>query len=491
VSGAPSAEAALAAELRGILLAAGFTGEGVHAALDTHGVALTTSPIDVPLQARRLEGVEPLGTLVKLFILELPVGVEAARRALSTVPLERLEEAGLIARSAGRVRALVRIVPHDEVLVAGDRYGHDGDRPDHVAGVQPPSLTLSHLTVRRPVEKAVDVGTGNGIQAILTSPHSEHVVATDLNRRALDFAVFNLALNEVGNVELREGSFFEPVAGSRFGLLTCNPPYVISPEAAFLFRDSGQEGDSVSRSVVESAPSVLEEGAFATVLVSWSAEPGGDWSAPLRSWIDGSGCDAWLLHYGTDDPLAHAGKWLGPESAGDTDAFEPAIERWLSYLERLGIAGVASGALVLRRRSGPNWVRADELPADRLRPASDHILRVFAAGDYLAGLTDEDDLLGQRLVLTPTARLEQRGVFDEGRWHVTKFQVILEDGLGFSAALDPAATAMLTALDGERTLHDVTSELARSEGMAPETLAQAILPITREMLATGFLVRQP
>jgi hypothetical protein len=33
--------------------------------------------------------------------------------------------------------------------------------------VHGPSLTLSHLTVRRPVETALDVGTGNGIQAIL------------------------------------------------------------------------------------------------------------------------------------------------------------------------------------------------------------------------------------------------------------------------------------------------------------------------------------
>ena len=44
---------------------------------------------------------------------------------------------------------------------------------------------------------------------------------------------------------MRAGSFFEPVAGERFGLVTCNPPYVISPESAFLFRDSGREGDAV------------------------------------------------------------------------------------------------------------------------------------------------------------------------------------------------------------------------------------------------------
>ena len=65
-------------------------------------------------------------------------------------------------------------------------------RPDHVAGVHGPSLTLSHLTVRRRVETALDLGTGSA-QALLAARHSGLVVATDLNQRALGFAAFNAA----------------------------------------------------------------------------------------------------------------------------------------------------------------------------------------------------------------------------------------------------------------------------------------------------------
>ena len=38
----------------------------------------------------------------------------------------------------------------------------------------------------------------------------------------------NAALNEV-EVDVRDGSFFEPVAGERFDLIATNPPFVISP----------------------------------------------------------------------------------------------------------------------------------------------------------------------------------------------------------------------------------------------------------------------
>src|SRR5205085_7429757 len=129
----------------------------------------------------------------------------------------------------------------------------DGDGAtdsDWVAGIHPPSVTLAKLTVRRRVARALDVGTGNGIQALLASRHARDVVATDLNARALGMADLNARLNGIGNIEFRRGSFFEPVAGERYDLITVNPPYVISPEARYAYRDSGLLGDTVSREAV-------------------------------------------------------------------------------------------------------------------------------------------------------------------------------------------------------------------------------------------------
>jgi methylase of polypeptide subunit release factors len=480
----------LTAELGQILVTAGYSGEGVRAALGTTGEVLSRSG-DIPLHIRRLDRVEPLGTLVKLLVLDVPVATDSARRAFAPLPLERVERLGLVAVGTGEVQAAVRVVPHDDLLIASDRRVPMGqaDRPDHVAGVHGPSLTLSRLTVRRHVDTALDVGTGCGILAILAAGHSDRVVATDVNPRALAFAAFNAQLNGVENIEFREGSFFEPVHGERFGLVVCNPPYVISPETAYLFRDSDMIEDAVSRDVVRQVPDQLEEGAFAQMLVSWLVGPDGDWSAPLRSWIEGSGCDAWLLHHGTDDPLTHTGNWLRYELGHDQASYTAAIDRWLAYFERLGIEQIAVGAVILRRRSASrNWVRADELPADRLRRASEHILRVFAAQDYLDELTDENALLGERLALAEPARLTQRTVYGDGEWTTEELALSLEDGLGFRASLDPMVAAMLTKLDGRLTLAEVAADLARVEGTSRATTEQALLPVAREMLGAGFLV---
>jgi methyltransferase family protein len=486
-----SADPGLTAALREVLLGAGYTGEGVRAALGTAGEVLSRSA-DIPLHMRRLDGNEPLGTLIKLLVLDAPVKTAEAERAFAPLSLDQLEQIGVVSRGAGDVRPLVRIVPHDDLLIASDRRVPMGqaDRPDHVAGVHGPSLTLSRLTVRRHVGTALDVGTGCGILAILAAGHSDRVVATDVNARALAFAAFNAQLNGIDTIELREGSFFEPVRGERFGLVVCNPPYVISPETAYLFRDSGMAGDTVSREVVRQAPEQLEEGAFAQMLVSWAVERDADWSGPLRSWVDGSGCDAWLLHHGTDDPLTHTGNWLRHELGNDPVAYAAAVDRWLRYFDELGIDQIAVGAVVLRRRSGANWVRADALPSERLRPAGDHILRVFAANDYLAVIADDDALLGERLVLADDALLEQRAVFRNREWTVDELTLSLEQGIGFHASLDRTVAGMLAALDGERTLGDVAAELAQVEGTSRATAEQALLPVALEMVAAGFLERR-
>ena len=53
------------------------------------------------------------------------------------------------------------------------------------------------------IQRALDLGTGNGILALLCSTHAEHVVGTDINEHALELAQLNAALNGIENVEFR------------------------------------------------------------------------------------------------------------------------------------------------------------------------------------------------------------------------------------------------------------------------------------------------
>ena len=101
-------------------------------------------------------------------------------------------------------------------------------RPDYVLGVSPASTSLAQMTMRTPVDSALDLGTGCGVQSLHLARHARRVVATDVNPRALQLSRLTAALNQV-EVDIRDGSLYEPVAGERFDLVVTNPPYVMSP----------------------------------------------------------------------------------------------------------------------------------------------------------------------------------------------------------------------------------------------------------------------
>jgi methylase of polypeptide subunit release factors len=346
--------------------------------------------------------------------------------------------------------------------------------------------------VRSPVSTFLDLATGCGVEAILASSQATRVVATDVNARAINYAAFNAQLNGVTNIAFRLGSWFAPVGDERFGVIACNPPYVISPSTDFLFRDSGLPGDSVSELVVRGIPSHLEEGGFATIAISWVADPdaAAD-SGPVRSWVKGTGCDAWLLHYRTDEPLATAAGWNQTE-AGDPVRHAALIDSWMAYYRQQGIRAIAYGSLVLRRRSdATNWFRVDPLPPVRMRPASDHILRIFAAHDFLAGL-ENDGLLEARVATVPTLRLEQRVKFADGAPQIEAMNVTVDEGLGFQAVIEPRAVLLLSRLDGQRRLREALLEAAvaeRTPAEATERYVAAGLAVVRRMLELGMLVR--
>jgi methylase of polypeptide subunit release factors len=480
---APASEPGAVAEVRRLLRAAGYTQAGIQAAVGTSGEQLAVRA-ERPVYVRRLRDDGPLATLIRLFILDLPLEEDEAERALGTAALRALETLRLVRRAGSALQGAVRLVPHDDLLIASDPPA-DESHVDHVPGMHRPSAQLAHLTVRSPVRDTLDVGTGSGIQALLAARHSERVVAVDVNERALAFAELNAALNEAGNVELVSGSYLEPVRGQTFDLVVANPPYAISPESEYLFRDSGLGRDRVSQELVREVPSVLAEGGFATVMVSWAHDSDEAVPSPV-AWLEGAEVDAIVLHTGTEDALTTAAAW-NRDKVGDEEAYGEAIDRWLRYYEAEGIAALAYGSVVMRRRSGANWVRPLPLPLRPVGPAGAGLLRLFRNRDFLEGLGEDDGLLDARLRVTEGAVIERRAHRTGSAWADTEASLRLGEGLRFSASLDPMAMGLVLALDGERSVGAVLAALAEESGLDSAQVRASGLPLLRGMLEAGFV----
>jgi hypothetical protein len=283
-----------------------------------------------------------------------------------------------------------------------------------------------------------------------------------------------------------EEGTFRPDGG--FDLVVANPPYVVSPDATFAYRDSGLPADELCRRIVQDVPRFLADGGFAHLLVSW-VHPPERWAEPLREWVDGSGCDAWLLHFGSQDPLSHSAQWLSPLAAADE--YEAALDRWLAYLEDAGIEAIGYGAVVLRRRQrGPNWIREDAVDLERLESAGEQTLRLFEIEDYLRALSDDRELLRERFALVEHHRLEQTLVRGDGEYALEAQTLRLDGGFGSRVGIDRYTAALLPCLDGSETLEQVLLRAAQDVDLAAadrERFVPAALPVVKRLLALGFL----
>src|SRR6266540_5301132 len=405
---------------------------------------------------------------------------EAAVQALAATALAEVDDE-LVLRA--------RILPIEQVLLASDGYSRDAeDPPDYVATYTPTARVCDSLTPRPRVRRAVDVGTGSGIHALLAAQHAEQVVATDVNPRALAYTELNAALNGLTNVECRRGSLFEPVAGETFDLITCNAPYVVSPERRWAYRDSEFQDDEVSERVVGDAARHLSEGGFATLLVSWLAT---DENAPderVLAWVEQTGCDSWILPILNMDPLAHAAEW-NSHLAGDPDAFGEALDEWLAYFDSLGVREISEGAVLLHRRSGRRQAsRVDPVDEDDLDEAGGQILRAFEARSRLSELSKEEDLLETRLSPAVALRLERELEPQGGRSVDVEGRIELAEGTKHAVEATADAQEVVTMLDPDLRLRDVIEAAADRLGLSADetaTLREEALDVIRELLELG------
>ena len=458
---------------------------------ETLGLSCVHESQDFELIYRRVRADSPYNILVQLFWLGRQVPEPVIRKNLQGLDIEQLEGIGLLIRQDGAIRSIVKLGPYHDLLMASDfEPGIHGElSADHVLGVSAASLSLANVTIRRKVKTALDLGTGAGIQAFLAARHTDRVIGTDTNPRALNFAKFNVKLNEIDNIEWRQGSLYEPVVEQKFELIVSNPPFVISPESRFIFRDTNLPGDALSEQVVCGVGEKLTEGGFGCILFNWHHKDEADWDSRPQSWASNTGCDGWLICFKSTDPLTYAADWLQTSVGQNSPDYGRYLDEWMAYYEQMGIRQISAGAMVMRRRSGQaNWFRSHMLDKGRCMGSSGgQIERIFAAEDLLEALDDDRLLLEQRLLFDRHHLLRHELRAEDGRWAVRSEHLYASEGVPFAGNVDMYVANLLAGCNGQRTLRELLDEVAGRAKTEPEKIIPTCLNVVQNLMRSGFL----
>ena len=509
------------------------------------GAASTSSAANAP-QDSDVAGYK-VAVLTALFMLGEPVSAAALETALPRTGVAGALAIGLVvptqsASGEQRYAPAVDLRPHEAEDAHGSvRWWVASDlgelvtgqalAPDHVLGIGRAGLTLAALTPRKPVETALDLGVGCGIQTLYLLRHVRQVVATDISTRALEFTAFNVALAGVDSarVQLRQGNLLEPVAGQRFDLIVSNPPFVITPpsvrQAGLPLMEYRDAGGPILPALVRGLEDHLNPDGVAVMLGNWEHREGTSWRTSVNQWI-GKSLDAWIIQREVQDPVEYAAMWLRdggltPERSGV--AFENALAAWQEDFDSRQVSGVGMGYLVFHAPgavgapSGPGaaapegqasseepasavapgaaatstpggavepWRVLEEVPTSGQGALGEHVAQVIAAHEALRGLDDAQVAalklrtasgLSKEEALTPTS--------------VPTAPVIRQaEGFGRVIAVGMPEVALLSASDeGLLTVAQIAAAVASLTSEDPAAVLADMVAATRTFAHAGMV----
>ncbi|MCF8569380.1 methyltransferase [Gordonia sp. HY002] len=492
----PLADSALVDALGNALRAADFSSDGIDGLLgDQAGQALLNGTWWPALRATRRVPVDKqaLATLVRLFLLGSTEPESEVDAAFAGVAVDALVDGEVLARDEDGIRALLDIRPHgsddSDYLVVADQDA--SMRPgavahDHVLGIGGASMSLAQAVIRTPAARALDLGTGCGVQALHMNGHCGEIVATDTNPRALALAAATARLNGTA-WDLREGSLFDPVEGESFDLIVSNPPFVVGTGAQdYIYRDSGIVGDGVSRQLIENAGTHLKPGGVAQLLANWIVYDEDEWDHRVRSWVEASGLDAWVVQRELADPISYISLWVSDAGESSADAARRGAD-WLDWFEREGIVGIGMGSVTLRK---PVEDRSADVVIEEIAAAGQEVTGFeaqawFSRRDFLRTTTD-DGLLAARLRTSPVF-LESQSLPGDDGWQQVGASVTRPGGPGAVLGVDEVLTALIAGCRGEVPLGALITLLAQFHGVDADALTEAAMPSVREAIGRGIL----
>ena len=528
----PELLAVLAKDLRSV----GYTVDGVAGLLgDSANSALGRDQLIPALivteaAAKADPAAAALAAVVRLWLLAVPQKTEVLDAALPGIRTEGLLTLGLVepavstGSDGGTVKAKADLRPYGwnsdaeteadgsggvELWVASDLAAHQQPgvlRHDHVLGIGQASTTLVRTTIRRQVGKALDLGTGCGIQSFHLLHHAEHVTATDISARALAFTRFNLLLNAEAldldparledRVSLRLGSLLEPVAGETFDLVVSNPPFVITPRSVgegaadqFTYRDGGLPGDDIVASLVRDLPSVLAPAGTAQLLGNWEVAAGTPWQERPQSWA-GPDVDAWFIQRELVGPEQYAETWLQDASeARDRQHYQDAYAAYLDDFASRNVEGIGFGMIYLRRPAEgarPVVSRFEEITYPIEQPIGPHLGAAVERAEWLAA----NELAAAHLLVAEDVteeRHQRPGAEHPG-------VILLRQGAGLRRTnlLSTELAGFVSACDGDLSVGQIIGALEAllggGDGFDAAAFRGGLLAEVGNLVRDGFLL---
>lgn len=457
--------------------------------------------------AIRGRGVDPLATLVRVFLLGETASSAALDTALPSLGASGAARLGICTETDDGDGLQAALSLNSERTGQGentrewwilsdldDHLRRGPADPGHVLGVGSATRSLIDQAPTHEVQTSLDLGTGCGVVALhLAGQTTDRVIATDISERALRFARANARLNGVTGIDFRHGNLFEPVAEERFDLVLSNPPFVITPrdggDPVYEYRDGGFVGDELAARVVSEAPRYLTDRGIFVCLANWETRGGSLGLERTRTWVETAAREcgplaSWIVERDVVSTERYGEIWVrdGGLRRGTAD-FERQLERWIADFSARDVTEVGLGWVRIARTTH-NVMRVEQSTGPLSSDPQAGMQDAFLNGVRCSGMTDAEVLSERWIRHSSVAEVREHRPGEESPRAIS---ISSEHGIFRRIHADTILAAMLGACDGELTLAQIADALATILDLSVEEVRAEVTAHVRELTWLGML----
>ena len=358
-------------------------------------------------------------------------------------------------------------IEHDSVFPAIHRYTHE----------------FLDVLPSAPCERLLDLCSGTAIAALQASTrYARHAWAVDLTERATHFAEFNRRLNGVENATILEGSVYAPVEGMTFDRIVAHPPYVPSRQGRALYADGGDDGERVTRAIVERLPQFLEPRGCLYCRTMGLDREGESFLERVRRWLgpDHARFDVMFVAVKTQGPLQFA-----YQTTRVAHGTWEEMDAWCAYLERLQVRRLSTGTLVIQSREQPG--SAFTVRHDRGRCYGTAEIEWMRRWETHWAASGRAWVLDARPRLCPGVELQVVHARREGKLVPDRFTFIVARPFAVEHDAAPWVADLVNHCEGKSTLRELLATGSRDHWIPPEVREDDLVKAAGDLISRGIL----
>lgn len=446
----------------------------------------------------RMHSVAPpsTGDLLDLLTSVLVVGRSIERESFERVAPRLLQEAlaalGVLADEPGRIGHLcspVALYPFAGLLIVSDRWSKtDGSVMEGPEDCVYPAITrntqffLSTLPAT-PCEALLELCSGTAVAALAGASYAKRAWALDITERSTVMADFSRRLNGIANATILQSDLYAAVSGLTFDRIIAHPPYMPVLRPGYVFYDGGEDGERLTRSIVNQLPAFLRPGGTCYIVAMGADNEEEPVEKRIRSWL-GSG--------GDDFDVAFIVKRLVEPDQFATDASVRSrggvdeLTQWLHFFRERHIRDLALGQIVIYRHEKMRAAfTARRQRSSHTGPAEVAWLMKYESA---AAASVADEIATARPVLSPRMELSVIHRVEKNSLDPARFVASTDYPFNTDCVLEPWAAMLLSACGGNSTVRQLF-EIAGGNGVLPPNATfTEFAEYVRTLIAGGFLV---